>query len=33
MDNKIAWETDLSVTVTKAAEQNKPIFLDFFNPG
>ncbi len=33
MANKITWETDMKVALTKAKKGNKHIFLDFFNPG
>jgi hypothetical protein len=33
MENRIPWETDLKVALTRAKKENKHIFLDFFNPG
>ncbi len=33
MENKIKWETDLDATLVLAQAENKPVLLDFFNPG
>jgi len=32
MTNKIVWETDMKSALAKAAAEEKPVFLDFFNP-
>jgi hypothetical protein len=33
METKIQWETDMYTALTRAGKENKPVFLDFFNPG
>ena len=33
METKIQWVTDMNTALTRAGEENKPVFLDFFNPG
>jgi len=33
MEQKIEWETDMHVALKRAREENKPVLLDFFNPG
>lgn len=33
MTNKIQWETDMDMALTRARKENKPVLLDFFNPG
>jgi hypothetical protein len=33
MESVIQWETDMGVTLLRAGKENKPILLDFFNPG
>jgi len=32
MANKIVWETEMKNALAKAAAEQKPVFLDFFNP-
>lgn len=31
--NQIKWETDMDAALKRAREEQKPILLDFFNPG
>jgi uncharacterized protein YyaL (SSP411 family) len=33
MKNKLAWETEMASALKRARNENKPILLDFFNPG
>ena len=33
MEDKIRWETDMDTALAKARDENKPVLLDFFNPG
>jgi uncharacterized protein YyaL (SSP411 family) len=33
MGNTITWETNMKAALKKAKAENKPILLDFFNPG
>jgi len=33
MSSKIKWETDIDSAVARAKSEDKPILLDFFNPG
>ncbi len=33
MEDKIQWETELDAALRKAKSANKPVILDFFNPG
>ena len=33
MDGKIAWEIGMDGALEKACTENKPVLLDFFNPG
>jgi hypothetical protein len=33
MENTIKWETDMDTAVERARSENKPVLLDFFNPG
>lgn len=33
MANSIQWETDIKKAITRAAAENKPILLDFFDSG
>jgi uncharacterized protein YyaL (SSP411 family) len=33
MGNPIKWETSMDMAITRATSENKPILLDFFNPG
>ncbi|OPX93772.1 MAG: hypothetical protein A4E62_00225 [Syntrophorhabdus sp. PtaU1.Bin002] len=33
MGNTIHWETDYGAALKKAQSEQKPILLDFFNPG
>ena len=33
MENKVKWETDMDVALARARAENKPVLLDFFNPG
>jgi uncharacterized protein YyaL (SSP411 family) len=33
MAKTIAWETEMERALTRAKSEDKPIFLDFFNPG
>ena len=33
MAKKVNWETRMDDAVSKATSQDKPILLDFFNPG
>ena len=32
MDAKIKWETELDQALNRSKAENKPVFLDFFNP-
>ena len=32
MENKINWETELKVSLTRAQAEKKHILLDFYNP-
>ena len=32
MSDKLQWETELEAALAKAKSDNKPVFLDFFNP-
>lgn len=32
MEKKIKWETEFDQAKSQAKAENKPIFLDFFNP-
>jgi hypothetical protein len=32
MENKIKWETEMKVALTRAPAEKKLILLDFFNP-
>jgi hypothetical protein len=32
MTTHINWETELDIALGRAKAENKPIFLDFFNP-
>ena len=29
----VKWESSIDMAITKAKSENKPILLDFFNPG
>ena len=33
MANPIEWEKDLSSALARAKQENKPVLMDFFNPG
>jgi len=33
MEKAIQWETDLDKALSRAQKENKPILMDFFNPG
>lgn len=33
MSKEIAWEDNLDAAKDRAKKEDKPIFLDFFNPG
>ena len=33
MEKTIRWETDLSAALDRAKSENKPVLVDFFNPG
>lgn len=33
MANQVAWETDMDSALKRAREEDKPILIDFFNPG
>lgn len=33
MGNSIKWETQLDAALAKAKAENKPVLMDFFNPG
>ena len=33
MENKITWETEFDAALARARAENKPVLLDFFNPG
>lgn len=33
MENKIKWENEMDVALSKARSENNPVLLDFFNPG
>ena len=33
MEHKLSWETDPEVARSRARAEDKPILLDFFNPG
>ncbi len=33
MESTIKWETDIKAALSLAETRNKPILLDFFNPG
>ena len=33
MENKIKWEEVMDVALSRARSENKPVLLDFFNPG
>jgi hypothetical protein len=33
MAGQIKWETNMDGAVSKASSQDRPILLDFFNPG
>jgi hypothetical protein len=33
MGEAIRWESDLSKALSRAKAENKPVLMDFFNPG
>jgi hypothetical protein len=33
MATTITWQTDMTAAMTVAKKENKPILVDFFNPG
>jgi uncharacterized protein YyaL (SSP411 family) len=33
MANKIKWESEMQNALKRAKSENKPVLLDFFNPG
>jgi hypothetical protein len=33
METKINWESKFDKALARATEENKPVLLDFFNPG
>jgi uncharacterized protein YyaL (SSP411 family) len=33
MENKIKWEEKMDMAISRARSENKPVLLDFFNPG
>lgn len=33
MENKITWESQMDIALARAQSEQKPVLLDFFNPG
>ncbi len=33
MGTKVNWQTDLAVALKQAGAEDKPVLLDFYNPG
>jgi hypothetical protein len=33
MEKEIKWEADLDQALARASSENKPVLLDFYNPG
>jgi hypothetical protein len=33
MGNSIKWETELNAALARAKSEQKPVLMDFFNPG
>jgi hypothetical protein len=33
MENEIKWEADMDVVLARASSENRPVLLDFYNPG
>ncbi len=33
MENEIKWEADIDVALSRAGSENRPVLLDFYNPG
>ena len=33
MANQIAWQKDMQAALALAKKENKPVLIDFFNPG
>jgi hypothetical protein len=33
MENEIHWEKELDTALARAKAENKPVLMDFFNPG
>jgi hypothetical protein len=33
MENEIKWEADMDVALVRASSENRPVLLDFYNPG
>lgn len=33
MEKAVIWESDLQKALAKAKAENKPVLMDFFNPG
>jgi len=33
MENQIIWKTDLKEALKTSRKENKPLLIDFFNPG
>ena len=33
MENKIQWEVDMDKALARASSEDRPVLLDFYNPG
>jgi len=33
MENKIQWESDMEKALARASSEDRPVLLDFYNPG